>query len=170
MDLVAIRGAAGVIILFLGRELSFLFAGTMAAFIGTRLTYLLPTAWPSWSEPAFLAALAVIAAVLTFLDKKISYYITGFLVGGFILSEIYAPGVLTIPVLPFFVGSVLGAIFIGLLGEWGMILVSCLIGTYLIYSVLPLFGLTKTLASAGIFVVGAIAQVIIFQMQKHSDR
>jgi len=170
MNLVALRGATGVVILFLGRELSFLFAGAMAALIGTRLTYLLPATWPSWAEPAFLAALAVIAAVLTLLDKKISHYVTGFLVGGFLLSEFYAPGSPTIPVLPFFVGSVLGSVSIGLLGEWGMILISCLVGTYLIYGVLPLIGITKTLATAGVFVVGAIAQVIIFQMQKHSDR
>jgi len=170
MNLIAVRGAAGVVILFLGRELSFLFSAAMAAFIGTRLTNILPPTWPSWTEPAFLIALAVIAAVLTLLDKKMSYYVTGFLVGGFIFNEIYAPNSLTIPPLPFFVGSVLGTVIIGLLGEWGMILVSCLIGTYLVYGVLPLFGLTRTLATAGIFVVGAVAQVIIFQMQKHSDR
>ena len=122
MNLVALRGATGVVILFLGRELSFLFAGAMAALIGTRILYLLPASWPSWSESAFLAA------------------------------------------------SVLGAISIGLLGEWGMILISCLVGTYLIYGVLPLFGITRTLATAGVFIVGAVAQVIIFQMQKHSDR
>jgi len=170
MNLIAVRGAAGVVILFLGRELSFLFSAAMAAFIGTRLTNILPPTWPSWTEPAFLIALAVIAAVLTLLDKKMSYYVTGFLVGGFIFNESYAPNSLTIPPLPFFVGSVLGTVIIGLLGEWGMILVSCLIGTYLVYGVLPLFGLTRTLATAGIFVVGAVAQVIIFQMQKHSDR
>jgi len=169
MNLVALRGATGVIILFLGRELSFLFSAAMAAFLGTRLTHLLPATWPSWTDPAFLIALAVIAAVLTLLDKRISYYVTGFLVGGFVFNEIYAPGSLTILLLPFFVGSVLGSVVIGLLGEWGMILVSCLVGTYLIYGVLPFFGLTRTLAAAGIFIVGAVAQVILFQMQKHSD-
>jgi hypothetical protein len=87
-----------------------------------------------------------------------------------VFNEIYAPGLQTIPVLPFIVGSVLGAVVIGLLGEWGMIVISCLIGTYLIYGILPLFGVAKTLASAGIFIVGALAQVILFQMQKHSDR
>jgi hypothetical protein len=51
-----------------------------------------------------------------------------------------------------------------------MIIVSTFIGTYLIYGILPLFGIAKTLVSAGIFIVGALAQVIIFQAQKHSDR
>jgi hypothetical protein len=51
-----------------------------------------------------------------------------------------------------------------------MIIVSTLIGTYILYGILPLFGTAKTLVSAGIFIVGALLQVVIFQMQKHSDR
>jgi len=170
MNILALRGVAGVVILFLGRELSFLFSAALAAFLGTRLLPLLPATWPSWADLAFLAALAILAAVLTVINKDAGYYVCGFLVGGFALTEYFAPGVAAIPILPFIVGSVLGAVIIGLLGEWGIILVSCLIGTYLIYGVLPLFGIAKTLASAGIFIVGALAQVIIFQMQKHSDR
>jgi len=170
MNIVAMRGVAGVVILLLGREMNFLFSAAMAAFLGVRLTPLLPTSWPAWGDPAFLVTFAILGAALTLIDKRAGHYVTGFLVGGFVFNEIYAPGSLGIPILPFIVGSVLGSVIIGLLGEWGTILVSCFIGTYLIYGVLPLYGTVKTLASAGIFVVGGIAQVILFQMQKHSDR
>lgn len=170
MNILVMRGVAGVVILFLGRELSFLFSAALAAFLGVRLLPLLPASWPAWADLAFLAAIAILAAVLTIINRDAGFYVCGFLVGGFALTEYFAPGVAVIPILPFIVGSVLGAVIIGLLGEWGMILVSCLIGTYLIYGVLPLFGIAKTLASAGIFIVGALAQVIFFQMQKHSDR
>ena len=170
MNLIAMRWIAGLVILFLGRELSFLFSAAMAVFIGVRITPLLPASWPAWGDLAFLAALAILAAVFTIIDKRAGYYVCGFLVGGFIFNEIYAPGTLIIPILPFFVGSVLGSVIIGLLGEWGMIVVASLIGTYLIYGVLPIFGIARTLAAAGIFIVGALAQVIFFQMQKHSDR
>ena len=170
MNLIAIRGVAGVVILFLGRELSFLFSAAMAAFIGIRITPLLPASWPAWADLAFLAALAILGGALTLIDKRAGYYICGFLVGGYVFNEIYAPNSLTIPLLPFVVGSVLGSITLGLLGEWGMIVVSSLIGAYLIYGILPLYGTAKTLAIAGIVVIGAIAQVIIFQMQKHSER
>jgi len=170
MSLSFIRGAAGVMILFLGRELSFLFSGAMAAFIGFRLTPLLPSGWPVWSDTAFVITLAVIAGAITLVNQGFGYYFSGFLIGGYVFSELYAPNSLTIPLLPFFVGSVLGAVFIGLLTDWAMIIISTFIGTYIIYGVLPMYGTAKTLASAGIFVVGAIAQVVLFQMQKHSDR
>lgn len=170
MSFITLRTIAGAIILFLGRELSFLFSAAMAAFIGIRLLPFLPASWPSWGDLAFLATVAALGAVLTIIDKRAGYYVCGFLVGGFIFTEIYAPGSLALPILPFIVGSALGAVIIGLLGEWAMIVVACLIGIYLIYGVLPLYGTAKTLASAGIFIVGALAQVVIFQMQKHSDR
>ncbi|NWG35847.1 MAG: hypothetical protein HXY42_15565 [Chloroflexi bacterium] len=170
MNVLAIQGAMGVIILLLGRDLNFLFSAAMAAFIGTRLTHLLPPFWPSWTDLAFLAGLAVLAAGLTLISKETGYYVCGFLVGGFAFSEYFAPGASTLPLLPFIVGSVLGSVVIGLLGEWAMIVVACLIGSYLIYGVLPLQGTARTLAIAGIFVIGALVQVILFQMQKHSER
>jgi len=170
MSLSLIRGATGVIILLLGRELSFLFSAAMAAFLGYRLTPLLPPEWPSWSATAFVLTVAVIAAILTIINERSGFYVSGFLIGGYAFTEFYAPNSLTIPVLPFIVGSVLGAVIIGLFTEWAMIIVATLIGTYLINGVLPLAGTAKTLASGGIFVVGALVQVILFQMQKHSDR
>jgi len=91
MSLSLIQGAAGVMILILGRELSFLFSAAMAAFLGYRLTPLLPPAWPSWSENAFVLGLALVAAILTSLDKRAGYYVSGFLIGGYIFSEFYAP-------------------------------------------------------------------------------
>lgn len=170
MDLIVLRWIAGFTILLLGRELSFLFSAAMAAFIGVRLTHLLPYTWPAWSDVAFLLALAILAAALTLINKNVGYAVCGFLVGGFVFSEYFAPGASTLPLLPFFVGSFLGAVLVGFLGEWAMIVVACLIGAYLLYGVLPFRGTAKTLAIAGIFIVGALAQVTIFQMQKHSER
>jgi hypothetical protein len=165
-----LQAVAGVAILFLGRELSYLFSAAMALLIGVRLTPLLPDGWPFWANLAFLIALAVIAGILTAIDERAGYYVCGFLIGGYIILEIYAPNTLAIPWLPFIVGSILGSVLVGIFTDWAMILVSCLIGTYLLYGILPLTGTVKTLAAAGIFVVGAITQVIIFQSQKHSAR
>jgi len=165
-----LRGIAGVIALFLGRELNFLFSAVMAALIGIRLTPFLPSSWPAWADLAFLAVLAVLGAVLTLMNKDTGYYVCGFLVGGFVFSEIYAPGSFSIPILPFLIGSVLGAVILGVFREWAMIVVSSIIGAYLINGVLPLTGTANILATAGIFIVGALVQITMFQSQKHSQR
>lgn len=170
MSLITLRGIAGILILFLGRELSFLFSAALAAFLGMRLTFLLPPSLPAWVDTALILTLATLGAILTVINKDTGFYVCGFLIGGFAFNEYFTPGSATLLPVPFAAGSILGALVIGLLKEWALIIVSSLIGTYLIYGVLPFFGIARILASGGIFVIGALAQVIIFQMQKHAER
>jgi len=168
--MVILRGVAGAIMLFLGRELSFLFSAAMAAFLGFRLVPLLPAQWPAWSDNAFVIALAILAAIATLLNERAGYFVCGFLVGGYVLTEYYAPGVLAIPILPFIVGSVLGALIIGILTEWAMIVVSCLVGVYFVTGIMTLAPTPKTLVGAGLFIIGALIQAIIMRAQKQSER
>lgn len=168
--MVILRGVAGAIMLFLGRELSFLFSAAMAAFLGFRLVPLLPAQWPAWSDNAFVIALAALAAIATLANERAGYFVCGFLVGGYVFTEYYAPGVLSIPLLPFIVGSVLGALFIGILTEWAMILVSCLVGVYFLTGIMTLAPTPKTLVGAGLFVIGALIQTLIMRVQKQSER
>src|SRR6266542_6178844 len=119
-----IRGVIAGVLLFLGRELNFLFAAAMAALIGFRLVPLLPAQRPSWADLAFIITLAVIAAILVLINERAGYFISGFLAGGFLLAEYYAPNQLTVPWLPFMIGGVIGSVILGLLTEWALILVS----------------------------------------------
>lgn len=164
------RGVLGGILLFLGRELNFLLAGGMAALIGFRLTPLLPFQWPGWSDYAFMGGLALIAAAVTIINERFGYFLSGFLTGGYFLVEYYAPGMLTLPLLPFIVGGGIGALILGLFTEWALIIVSCLIGAYFVTDLLTLSPTAETLLGAGLFVVGAVTQVILMRMQKTSDR
>ena len=100
-----VRGVIGGILLFLGHELNFLFAGAMAALLGFRLTPLLPPQWPAWADSAFIIGLGVIAAVVVLLNERIGYFVSGFLAGGLLLVEYYAPATLTVPWLPFVIGQ-----------------------------------------------------------------
>lgn len=165
-----IRGVIGGILLFLGRELNFLFAGAMAALIGFRLTPLIPAQWPAWSHAAFIIGLAVIAAIVVLVNERFGYFLSGFLAGGFLLSEYYAPGALGIPWLPFIVGGVIGALILGLLTEWALILVSAGIGAAYVLNLFRLNPTAEILIGSGLFIVGALTQVIIMQAQKQSER
>lgn len=165
-----VRGIIGGILLFLGRELNFIFAAAMAGLIGFRLTPLLPHQWPAWSDAAFMITLAVIAATLVLLNERAGYFVSGFLAGGFFLVEYYAPNSLTLPLLPFIIGGVIGALILGLLTEWALILVSSAIGASYILNLFAIDPTAEILVGAGLFIVGALTQVIIMQAQKQSDR
>lgn len=168
MNILTIRGIIGGVILFLGHELNFIFAAAMAALIGFRLTPLLPPQWPSWSDAAFMVTLAVIAAILTLLNERAGYFVSGFLAGGYLLVEYFAPNLLTLPLLPFFIGGVIGALVLGFLTEWALIIVSAAIGASYVLNLFRLSPTAEILVGAGLFIVGALVQVVAMQYQKHA--
>jgi hypothetical protein len=161
-----IKGIIGGIVLFLGRELNFLFAGTMAFLIALRLTPMLPSQWPDWTQWAFMIGLGIIAALLTFVDERAGFAISGFLAGGFVAAEWYTPNALVIPVMPFILGGVLGALILGLFTDWALILISSLIGGYYLTTLFRLAQTPRILITAGFIVVGALVQAIIMFQQK----
>lgn len=162
-----IRGVIGGILLFLGRELNFLFAAAMAALIGFRLLPLLPAQWPSWSDAVFIITLALIAAILVLINERFGYFLSGFLAGGFFLVEYYMPNGTGLPWLPFLVGGAIGSLVIGLLTEWALILVSSAIGAAYVLNLFRLTPTAEILIGAGLFIIGAVIQVIIMQAQKN---
>lgn len=165
-----IRGVIGGILLFLGRELNFLFAAAMAALLSFRLLPRLPAAWPSWADIAFVITMALIAAVIALINERVGYFLSGFLAGGFFLIEYFAPNQPTVPLMPFIAGAVIGSLILGLLTEWAMILVSSAIGAYYMLNLFVMHPTAEILVGAGLFVIGALTQVIIMQSQKHSER
>ncbi|HEX2992550.1 MAG TPA: hypothetical protein VHO49_17830, partial [Anaerolineales bacterium] len=165
-----VRGIIGGILLFLGRELNFIFAGAMAGLLAYRLTPLLPPTWPAWSDAAFMITLGLIAAILVLVNERFGYFLSGFLAGGFFLVEYYAPNLLTVPWLPFLVGGVIGSLVLGLLTEWALILVSAAIGASYLLNLFVMDPTAEILVGAGLFIIGALTQVIIMQSQKQSER
>ena len=162
-----VRGVIAGILLFLGRELNFLFAAAMAAFIGLRLTPLLPAEWPGWSDYAFMAVLAILAAGIALSNERVGYFLSGFLAGGYFLIEYYQPGVLTVPLIPFVVGGVIGGLIIGIFTEWALLVISCLMGAYYVTNLFTLSPIAEILVGSGLFLIGALTQVILMRMQKN---
>ncbi len=161
-----IRGVIGGILLFLGRELNFLFAASMAILIGFRLTPLLPAEWPGWYDFIFIGILAVIAATITIINERVGYFLSGFLAGGYFLVEYYAPEILTLPLLPFIIGGAIGSLIIGIFTEWALMIVSCLFGAYYVTNLFTLSPTAEILVGSGLFIIGAVTQAIIMRLQK----
>jgi hypothetical protein len=161
-----IRGVIGVIILFFGRELNFIFAGGMAALVGFRLAPKLPDSLPGWTDYALIIGLGIGASLAVLLNERAGYFISGFFAGGYVLMEYFQPGVPTFPILLFLVGAILGAAIIGVFTEWALIAISSLIGAIYATTLFRLSQTAETLVAGGLFVVGSLTQVILMRMQK----
>jgi len=161
------RGVMGGILLFLGRELNFLFAAAMAALIGYRLTPILPPQWPWWTDYVFMLALAAIAAAIAIVNERVGYFLSGFLGGSYFLVEYYQPGLLTLPLLPFLVGGVIGGLIMGIFTEWALMLVTCLFGAYYVTNLFTLSPIAQILVGSGLFIIGALTQAILRRMQNN---
>ena len=160
------RAVIGGVFLFLGRELNFFFAGAMAALIGLRLTPRLPPQWPAWSDYAFMLGLALLAAAICIRNERFGYFLSGFLVGGYFAVEYFEPGALTLPLLLFMIGGVIGSVIVGMFTEWALMIVSCLVGAFFLTGLFTLSPIAELLVGGGLFVIGALTQVIMRQMQR----
>jgi hypothetical protein len=165
--LTVVRGAIGGLILFLGRELNFLIAGGFAAMIGLRVVPLLPTTWPAWGDTAFVVVLAMVAAGITISNDRVGYVVSGFLMGGYFLADYFVPGFIAIPIVPFLVGGIAGGVLMGFLTEWALMIVSSLIGAIYVMDLFTLRPTLEMIITGGLFLAGALTQVIMRRMQKH---
>src|SRR5688500_5525687 len=164
------RGVLGAILLFLGRELNSLFGGGMAALIAIRLTPLLPPQWPACSDTAFILGMGVPAAALIVAYDRAGSFISSFLVGAFFLSDYDAQYSISFRLLPFVVGGVIGELILGIFTEWALILVSAAVGVLYVTDLFTLSPTAETLVAAGLYIIGALTQVILMRMQKQAER
>jgi hypothetical protein len=168
--MVVIRAALGGILLFLGRELNFLFAGGFAAMIAFQLTPSLPASWPAWGDIAFIIIMAGIAAAIPTINERAGYVLSGILCGGFYLADYYVPGFMTLPVLPFLVGGAVGGIIMGLLKEWALMIVSSVVGSIYVMDLFTFRQDLKLMITGLLFFAGALTQVLTWRAQKYSSR
>ena len=167
--MVIIRGALGGILLFLGRELNFLFAGGFAAMIALRVVPLLPSSWPAWGDIAFIVVMAAIAAAIPAINERAGYVVSGILAGGFYLADYYVPGFIAIPILPFLVGGAVGGIVMGLLKEWSLMIVSSLVGAIYVMDLFTFRRELELMLTGLLFFAGALTQVLTWRAQKYSS-
>jgi hypothetical protein len=104
---------------------------------------------------------------------------TGFLFGGFFLSEygsiisraVIGTGLAGSTWLIFFVGAVIGAIVLGWAKIWGTMFATAMVGAFLVAGLFTgLTPIAESLIAAGLFVVGCIVQAIIMRVEKQAEK
>lgn len=164
--MVVAKAVFGGILLFLGREANFLFAGGFAALYGFRMVTALPSDWPAWADIAFIAGLGLLAAAVPLAHERAGYILSGVLAGSYYTVEYFAPGVPTLPLIPILLGGMVGGLVMGFLTEWALMVVSSVIGAVYVVELFNISLEMKSWVGAGLFLAGALTQVILRRMQQ----
>jgi hypothetical protein len=65
------------------------------------------------------------------------------------------------------VGGVLGSIVLGIFTEWALMIISSLVGAYYVTNIFSLSPTAEILVTSGLFIIGALTQVVLWRMQKN---
>lgn len=163
--------------LFLGRDLDWLFAVGLGALVGLKATTLLAPDTPLWMSIALVVLVTLVSVLPYLVFQESKFIVTGFLFGGYALSEygnipliaFFNTSLRGSTWLIFFVGAVLGAVVLGLTKEWGMMFATALVGAFLIVDLFPQFTpITTFLVAGGLFILGGLVQILILNFEKGS--
>ena len=156
----------GVIILFFGRRLFWLCVAAVGFAAGMELAPHL------MHEPTPILQLSVavvfgfIGALLALFLQKVAIAIAGFLAGGklamALVGAFIAEGA-RYPGITFVVGGIIGAILLLALFDWALIVMSALVGAYLISHTVVLPEKGATLLFVGLAALGIIVQATAFR-------
>ena len=159
----------GGALLILGRKLFWL----LVAVLGFLFGFYFATQ-QFGSDPAYLAlaiglVAGVIGAVLAIFFQGIAIGLAGFLGGGLIalnLLEFLGMGEVNFSWLAFIVGGVLGVILTGLVFDWALILLSSLVGAFLIVNTVDTGSVVAYLLFFILLVAGIVIQTGIKRRRK----
>ncbi len=156
--------AAGVLLLFLGRKLFWLFVAVVGFLLG--ITYA-PQLLPNQPQSVILTISLIsglLGALLTALLQKLAVGFAGFAAGGYIayyLLEFVAVNLGEYQWMAILAGAIIGALLAGSMFDWALVLVTSAAGAALISQGLDLGMPISAITLVGLFVFGLIAQAKI---------
>jgi len=172
------KGVFGGLMLFLGRDMDWLFSLGLGLLVGLNLTTLLAPDSPQWMFILLVVAIGVISVLPYLVYPEASYIVTGFFFGGFLLAgygsnllqAFFGVGLSGSTWLVFIVGAVIGAAILGLTKEWGIMFATALAGAFLVSDIFSgLAPVAKYLVAGGLFITGSIIQAVIMRVEKGSE-
>src|SRR5205809_4239587 len=153
----------GAIVLFFGRKLFWLCVAAIGFAAGFEVApYFVHQPSPVLAF-TFALVLGFIGALLALFLQKVAIAIAGFLSGGKLATAIAAAFFIqhaNYSGVVFVIGGIIGAILLLALFDWALIVLSSVVGAYLIGSALVLPAAGSTILFIGLAVVGIIFQVV----------
>ena len=132
---IIVRVLVGLSLLILGRRLFWLFVGAIGFILGIDLASNFLTNQPEWVVLVIGLAIGIIGAVLAMAVQQVAVVVGGFVAGGVaalsLMRLLELQGDLAVWI-PFIIGGIIGAILMGVLFDWALIILSSLTGAALI--------------------------------------
>ena len=166
-----ISALVGVVLLFFGRRLFWLFVAALGFAIGLQLALYLSQNPPLWLSLLLSLGLGLLGALLAIMLQKLAIGIAGFVAGGSIAVAIAAALWVNhahYSIITFVVGGMIGALLLVALFDWSLIIFSAIEGARLIADTvhLPSTGTTLLLVTLAIF--GIIVQSAMFRRRRRA--
>ena len=149
-----------ILLLFLGRQIFWLFVGGVGFVAAIDLVSRLATPWPIWLTLVVALAAGLVGALLAILLQEVAVGIAGFLAGGYIVLqvlELLGMPVSTLIWVLALVGAIVGAILALGLFDWALIVLSSLVGASIIARSFALAQPVMLL----VFVVAAVVGIVV---------
>lgn len=152
-----LRLLIGAAVLFLGRQLYWLFVGAAGFVLGLEIATRVFTPDQAWLIWVIALAGGIIGALLAVFVQYLAVGIAGFVAGGYILFFLF--DLLNLSLgrwtwVVYLLGGIIGAVLVLALFDWALIIISSLVGAGMI-----LEGLQD-----GPFVIGPAVSVLVFLM------
>jgi hypothetical protein len=161
-----IRVLIGGLVLFLGRQLYWLFVGLAGFVLGLSLTSRYLSGQSDWVVILLALGAGVLGAILATFLQTVAIGVAGFIVGGYVLTtllEIFNLGFGRGESLIYVIGGVLGALLLLVIFDWALIVLSSLAGATLIIRTVQFDPLISALAFLGLIILGIAAQASVLQ-------
>jgi hypothetical protein len=174
-----VKAVFGGIMLFLGRDMEWIFSLGMGLLVGIKMTTLIEPDSPLWMFLLVVAAAGAISVLPYLVFPESRYFVTGLFFGGYLLSEygntvlkaFLGSGLSGTTWTIFFVGAVIGAAALAFTKAWGVMFATALAGAFIVSSLFAnLTSLTQSLIAGGLFITGSIVQAIIMRVEKAAER
>ena len=156
----------GVIVLFFGRSLFWLCVAAVGFAAGVEFAPHLMHEPTQALQLSIAIVFGFIGALLALFLQKVAIAVAGFLAGGklamALIGAFIAEGA-RYPGITFIVGGIIGMILLLVLFDWALIVMSALVGAYLIGHTIVLPPTGATLLFVGIAAIGIIVQATAFR-------
>jgi hypothetical protein len=159
MQLPLLRIFAGVLLLFGGRRLFWLFVGLLGFFVGFTIAERFFSPQPAWLLLLIGVGCGLIGILLAVFLQRIAIAIAGFLAGATFAGTLAESAGWHIgPVFLYVVGGVLGAILLSVVFDWALIILTSITGASFVVQSLPMETSFKTVAFAVLLIAGIFVQ------------